>query len=110
MLPRWIFNRTRESSFGNFIVLAFLVVQALDGTLTYVGLATLGRVAEGNPVVASLMAAFGLGIALTGAKLFAASLGIALHIFGAHRLVAALTAFYLAGAILPWMAVLAVLS
>ncbi len=110
MLSRWIFNRTKESPFGNFIVLAFLVVQALDGALTYVGLATLGRVAEGNPVVASLMAAFGLGVGLTGAKLFAASLGIALHIFGAHRLVAALTAFYLAGAILPWMAVLTVLS
>jgi hypothetical protein len=110
VLPYWIFNRTKESPFGNYIVLAFLVVQALDGALTYVGLATLGRVVEGNPVVASLMAAFGLGIGLTGAKLFAASLGIALHIFGAHRLVAALTAFYLAGAIVPWMAVLAVLS
>jgi len=110
VLPRWIFNRSKESPFGNFIVLAFLVVQALDGTLTYVGLATLGRVIEGNPVVASLMTVFGLGVGLAGAKLFAASLGIALHIFGAHRLVAALTAFYLAGAILPWMAVLAVLS
>ena len=110
MLSRWIFNRTRESPFGNFIVLAFLVVQALDGTLTYVGLATIGKVVEGNPLVASLMAAFGLGLGLTGAKLFAASLGIALHIFGAHRLVAALTAFYLASAIFPWVAVLAILS
>ncbi len=110
MRPRWIFNRTKESPFGNFVVLAFLVVQALDGTLTYVGLATLGRVVEGNPVVASLMAAFGLGVGLTGAKLFAASLGIVLHIFGAHRLVAALTAVYVAGAVIPWMAVLAVLS
>jgi hypothetical protein len=96
--------------FGNFIVLAFLIVQALDGTLTYVGLVTIGKVVEGNPLVASLMAAFGLGLGLTGAKLFAASLGIALHIIGAHRLVAALTTFYLAGAIFPWVAVLAILS
>ena len=51
--------------------------------------------------MASLLAVLGLGLGLTGAKLFAASLGIALHIFGAHRLVAALTAFYLAGAIFP---------
>ena len=110
MLSRWLFNRTRESPYGNFAVLAFLIVQALDGTLTYVGVATIGRVVEGNPLVAGLMAAFGLGLGLTSAKLFAASLGIALHLFGAHRLIAALTAFYLAGAIFPWMAVFAFIS
>ena len=108
VLSLWIFNRSKESPFGNFVVLAFLLVQALDGTLTYVGISTITRVVEGNPLVASLMGIFGLGV--TGAKLFAASLGIALHIFGAHRLVAALTAIYLAGAIFPWMAVYAYLS
>jgi hypothetical protein len=110
VLSLWIFSRTKESPYGNFVVLAFLVVQALDGALTYVGLATVGQVAEGNPLLAGLMAAFGLGLGLAGAKLFAASLGIALHLFGAHRLIAALTAFYLAGAIFPWMAVFAYLS
>ena len=110
MLSLWIFNRTKESPFGDFVVLAFLVVQALDGALTYIGVATVGRVVEGNPLVASLMTVFGLGLGLTGAKLFAASLGIALHLFGAHRLIAALTAFYVAGAIVPWMAVFAYLA
>ena len=110
VLSLWIFNRSKESPFGNFVVLAFLLVQALDGTLTYVGISTITRVVEGNPLVASLMGIFGLGLGVTGAKLFAASLGIALHIFGAHRLVAALTAIYLAGAIFPWMAVYAYLS
>jgi hypothetical protein len=110
VLSFWIFNRTRESLFGDFIVLVFLVVQALDGALTYVGLATIGWVAEGNPVVAGLMASFGFGVGLAGAKLFAASLGIALHLFGAHRLVAVLTAFYLAAAIVPWMAVFVTLT
>jgi hypothetical protein len=108
--PRWIFNRTKESAYGNFVVLAFLIVQALDGALTYIGLATIGRVVEGNPIVASLMALFGLGVGLTSAKLFAASLGIALHLFGTHHLIAALTAVYLAGAILPWMAIFAFAS
>jgi hypothetical protein len=106
MLVRWIFNRTRESRFGNGVVLAFLVVQALDGVLTYVGL-SLGRAAEGNPLVGTLMAAFGLGPGLAGAKLFAGSLGITLHLFGTHRLVALLTALYLAAAIMPWAALLA---
>jgi hypothetical protein len=110
VLSLWIFNRTKESPYGNFVVLAFLVVQALDGALTYIGLATVGHVVEGNPLLAGLMAVFGLGLGLAGAKLFAASLGIALHLFGAHRLIAALTAFYLAGAIFPWMAVFAYLS
>lgn len=110
MLSRWIFNRTKESPYGNLVVVVFLIVQALDGALTYVGLATIGQVVEGNPLVASLMAVFGLGLGLTGAKLFAASLGIALHLFGTHRLIAALTAFYLAGAIFPWMAIFAFLS
>jgi hypothetical protein len=110
VLSLWIFSRTKESPYGNFVVLAFLVVQALDGALTYVGLATVGQVVEGNPLLAGLMAVFGIGLGLAGAKLFAASLGIALHLFGAHRLIAALTAFYLAGAIFPWMAVFVYLS
>jgi hypothetical protein len=110
VLALWIFNRTKESLFGDFIVLTFLVVQALDGALTYIGLATIGQVVEGNPLVAGLMTSFGFGIGLAGAKLFAASLGIALHLFGAHRLVAMLTAFYVAAAIVPWVAVFATLA
>jgi len=106
MLGRWIFNRSRESHFGNGVVLAFLVVQALDGVFTYVGV-SLGHAGEGNPLVAGLMGAFGLGPGLAGAKLVAGSLGIALHLFGTHRLVALLTAFYLCAAIFPWAAVLA---
>jgi len=110
VLSRWIFNRTEESLFGDLMVLAFLIVQALDGTMTYVGLSTVGHVVEGNPLVAGLMTAFGLGLGLTGAKLVAASLGIALHLFGTHRLIALLTAVYFGAAILPWVAVLATMS
>jgi hypothetical protein len=106
MLSRWIFNRSRASNFGDIAVTAFLVVQALDGVLTYVGLVTLGSHMEGNPVIASLMLAFGMGPGLTGAKLIAAVLGIGLHLTGVHRLVALLTAIYFAAAILPWTAVL----
>jgi hypothetical protein len=106
MLSRWIFNRSDASGFGNIAVVAFLAVQALDGVLTYVGLATLGSHMEGNPVVASLMLAFGTGPGLTGAKVVAGALGIALHLTGVHRLVAVLTAIYLGAAIVPWTALL----
>jgi hypothetical protein len=106
MLRRWIFSRTRESRFGDSVVLAFLVVQALDGVLTYVGI-SLGQAGEGNPLVGGMMAAFGLGPGLAGAKLLAGSLGIALHLFGTHRLVALLTALYVGAAIVPWAALLA---
>lgn len=107
---RWIFNRSAESRFGNSVVLMFLIVQALDGVLTYVGLASIGHVTEGNPLVASLMSLFGLGPGLLSAKLGASTLGVALHLSGTHRLVAVLTAIYFAAAILPWTAVLATMS
>jgi hypothetical protein len=106
MLRRWIFNRNQESRFGNWVVLAFLLVQGLDGVLTYVGVA-LGHAREGNPIVGGLMAIFGLGAGLAGAKLLAGSLGIALHLCGTHRLVALLTALYVGAAIVPWAALLA---
>lgn len=105
MLRHWIFNRSRESQFGNGVVLAFLLVQGLDGVLTYVGV-SVGKATEGNPLVAGLMGVFGLGVGLAGAKLVAGSLGIALHLFGTHRLVALLTALYLCAAIVPWAALL----
>jgi hypothetical protein len=106
MLRRWIFNQSRTSRFGDGAVLAFLLVQGLDGVLTYVGV-SLGQAGEANPMVAGMMAIFGLGPGLAGAKLFAGMLGIALHLQGTHRLVALLTIFYLGAAIVPWTALLA---
>ena len=110
MLSRWIFNQSRESRFGNGVVLAFLLVQAMDGVLTYIGLASIGRAAEGNPLLGGLMAMFGLVPALASAKLVAGSLGIVLHLFGTHRLIAVLTAIYVGAAIVPWAVIIAMLS
>ncbi len=106
MLARWLFSRSTESFFGNLAVLSFLCAQAGDGVLTYVGLAAFGPQAEGNPLLAALMAAVGAGPALAGVKLMAGSLGILLHLFGAHRLLAILTLFYLGAAVVPWTALL----
>ena len=105
---RWIFNRSTDSRFGNRVVIVYLLAQALDGVLTYVGVTSIGHVTEGNPLLASLMANVGLAPGLISAKLWACGLGAALHLSGAHRLVALLAAIYVIAAILPWTALLAV--
>lgn len=98
--------RLRTAWFGNIVVVAFLVAQACDGVLTYVGVSIYGLGIEGNPVLAWLMATIGHGAALAAAKGVAGAFGIALHLGAVHRVVAALAAFYLAAAVLPWIAVL----
>jgi hypothetical protein len=106
----WIFNRSADSRFGNGIVIVFLLAQALDGVLTYIGVTSVSHVTEGNPVIAGLVALVGLGPGLVSAKLWACGLGAALHLSGAHRLVALLTTIYFFGAILPWTALLTISS
>jgi hypothetical protein len=94
----------RRSRFGDVAVICFLVVQGLDGSLTYLGVSTWGLAIEGNPLVSSAMAYAGWGPGLAGAKLVAVGFGILLHLHRVHNLVALLTAFYVAVAILPWTA------
>jgi hypothetical protein len=107
---RWIFNRSAESRFGDLAVLVFLLIQALDGVLTYVGIASVGHISEGNPLVAGLMSTMGSEAGLVSAKLWACGLGALLHVSGTHRLLALLAAVYLFAAILPWTAILAATS
>jgi hypothetical protein len=87
---------------GNAVLVAFLLVQVLDGGLTYLGLQTFGPDIEGNPLLAWLMASFGEGPALAGAKVVAGTLAIALHLTALHRALALLTLFYVTTAIIPW--------
>ena len=91
------------SRFGDVVVLSFLLVQMLDGVFTYFGVRIWGPGIEVNPLVSSAVAFAGPGIGIAAAKLFASGLGMALHLRRIHTLVAALTAFYLAVAILPWV-------
>ena len=94
------------SRFGDFVLVVFLFAQVLDGILTYLGVMTFGRSIEANPLLNWLMQTIGEGPALMGAKLVAGSCGIALHLTSVHKIVALLTAFYLAAAILPWASIL----
>ena len=102
----WRGVATNRSAFGDFAVVAFLLTQALDGALTYVGVSVYGLHMEGNPLIVWLMEALGEGPALAAAKLAAGMFGIALHLSAVHKAVAFLAAFYVVVAICPWMLIL----
>src|SRR3989442_1843989 len=58
-------ERNQErSSFGDAMLLAFVIAQALDGALVYLGIAAFGAAAEANPVVAWYVSALGAGACL----------------------------------------------
>ena len=93
---------SRHGLFGNLAVLVFVFVQCLDGALTYLGVHTWGMSIEANPLVSSAVSLAGVGTGLAATKMFAVGLGIILHLRRIHLVVAALTLFYVAVAILPW--------
>ena len=95
-----------RSWFGDAALVLFLLAQAGDGVLTYVGVTLYGSQMEGNPLIRWLMSALGEGPALTTAKLAACALGITLHVFAVHKTVAALSTFYFLVAVLPWVTIL----
>jgi hypothetical protein len=91
-----------NNRFGDIAVVTFMVVQALDGILTYLGVHIWGPSVEANPLISSAVSFAGLGTGVAMAKLFAVGLGMVLHLRRVHGVVALLTAFYLAVAIVPW--------
>jgi len=92
----------QDSRFGDIAVVTFMVVQALDGILTYMGVHIWGPSVEANPLISSAVSFAGVGTGVAMAKLFAVGLGMVLHLRRVHGVVALLTAFYLAVAIVPW--------
>ncbi len=106
---RYIVGHSRATNgelFGNVALVAFLLAQLLDGLLTYAGITMYGAHMEANPLIGWLIAALGEGPALAVAKLAAGGFGIALHLSSVHKAVALLAGFYLAVAVLPWVAIL----
>ena len=100
----------RTLTFGlprtHLIWLAFVLIQVLDGILTYQGILRFGSAAEGNPLVSWYAATFGPVVGLAGAKLFAVACGLILYLTARYREVAVLTLVYLAFAVVPWAALL----
>jgi hypothetical protein len=93
-----------RSVFGDLVVVVFLVVQCLDGILTYLGVSIWGPGIEANPLISSAIAVAGPVPGLAIAKLVAIALGMVLHLRRVHNIVALLTLVYLTVAILPWTA------
>jgi hypothetical protein len=91
-----------DNRFGDIAVVTFMVVQALDGVLTYLGVHIWGPSVEANPLISSAVSFAGVGTGVAIAKLFAVGLGMVLHLRRVHGVVALLTAFYVAVAIVPW--------
>ena len=103
LYKRW---DTPRSTFGDVVVVGFLIVQCLDGVLTYLGVSIWGPDIEANPLISSAIALAGPIPGLAGAKLVAIGFGIMLHLRRVHNVVALLTLVYLVVAILPWAALL----
>src|SRR5207247_9016829 len=99
LYKRWDEPRSR---FGDAAVLAFLLVQCLDGVFTYLGVSIWGPGIEANPIISSAIAAGGITFGLGAAKLVAIGFGIVLHLRRVHNVVALLTAIYLTAATVPW--------
>ena len=95
---------TRDNLYGNLLVIGFLVVQFLDGGLTYLGVRIWGPSIEGNPLLSSAMVYAGPATSLAAAKFVAITFGIVLHLYKVHTLIGLLTLFYVGAAILPWTA------
>ena len=51
----------RRSQFDNIAILALLLAQVLDGSLTYLGVSAFGRTIKANPLLNWLMATVGDG-------------------------------------------------
>ena len=105
-LNMWRVGGTHRSLFGDIALVVFLLAQASDGVLTYVGVSVYGVHIEGNPLIGWLMVTMGEGPALAAAKLAAGIFGIALHLSAVHKAVAFLAVFYVVVAICPWLAIL----
>jgi hypothetical protein len=85
------------------IWIAFVLVQALDGVMTFVGMHTFGPSIEANPLIAWYAHALGPAVAISAAKLFAVGCGVALYLTAHYRTIAALALTYVLAALGPWI-------
>jgi hypothetical protein len=91
---------------GDATLIAFVAVQLMDGTLTYIGVQVFGVPVEANPIVLWYIEAFGAAQGLLLTKCLAVGCAMILHQTARHRTLALLTFVYLGGAVVPWVAVL----
>ena len=93
----------RHSCFAKIVVVAYVIVQLLDGVYTYIGVSRLGISVELNPLVGWAMTILGVGFGLVVVKFVTTGFGALIYYHGYHNLLALITAFYMAVVILTWM-------
>jgi hypothetical protein len=101
-IPRLVLHQSRVRA-AQATWIAFVLVQALDGVMTLVGMQTFGLHIEANPLIAWYAYALGPEIAVSAAKLFAVGCGVALYLTARYRTIAALTFTYVLCAVGPWI-------
>ncbi len=92
------------------LLVAFIVLQAADGLLTYAAVERFGPLAEGNPLLETWIVLTGSATALIGAKTMACLCGAVLYVAGVHHVLAGLSVLYLFAAVVPWLRVFAQLT
>jgi hypothetical protein len=89
------------------VLSVFVLAQALDGALTYIGLQRFGLGLEVNQLLVFYMEIFGVGLTLVGAKGLACACGVVLHVTARHRALAIAAGASLGVAVVPWLLALA---
>jgi len=97
-----MFRRQEE-----IVLSVFVLAQALDGALTYIGLQRFGLGLEVNQLLVFYMEIFGIGLTLVGAKGLACACGLILHVTDRHRALAIAAGASLGIAVVPWLLALA---
>jgi hypothetical protein len=97
-----MFRRQEE-----IVLSVFVLAQALDGALTYIGLHRFGLGLEVNQLLVFYMEIFGIGLTLVGAKGLACACGLILHVTDRHRALAIAAGASLGIAVVPWLLALA---
>ena len=102
MIPGFLMQPSRVRA-AQATWIAFVLVQALDGAMTLIGMHTFGLDIEANPLISWYAYTFGPAIAVSAAKLFAVGCGIALYLTARYRTIAVLACAYLLCAVGPWV-------
>jgi hypothetical protein len=92
------------------LLITFIILQILDGVLTYIGVSTHSIQGEGNPLLSYLMVQYGVINALIIGKLFALLCGISIFILCKHYKVIfiCLNTVYFSLAVIPWLIILSI--
>jgi hypothetical protein len=92
---------------ATIVFVIFLLVQIVDGLLTYVGVRLFGNGVEANLILSTWMDLIGAPGALIGAKLLACGCGYILYRTAWHRPLAITAGLCLGVAVIPWVGVMA---